>query len=372
MKRFYTELESLRGVAALWVVFYHAFSTIGHSPADLAHLSFNLIANIALTTFFGGEGMVVLFFVLSGFVLSESLSNSDLLKIRTIGGFALKRLTRLMPIAWAAIFFQIIFILVYYRSPVPWEKLPAALALNIEALQPFDGPLWSLRVEVAASLCFPILLFVNRYGTFAGRLLMLFVLCLVTKNVGNPYFVKWLVAFQCGIMIYDFRPLTDAITRTTAKVFLLFAVLLILLPQNLAEFGLLRSPNMILMQTMGATYLICFVLSGHGEKLTATLNIASLRWLGRISFSLYAFHIVLDSVAKWTIWGYVPPERYLPAQTLSALLSVILSVSTATVAYVLIERPSIKLAHIIAGRIMRSRSHLTSPSRSQDRATEMR
>ena len=71
-RRFYPHLESLRGVAALCVVLFHAFGNRSPQPELFANPTPDAIANLILTSIFGGTGTVTLFFVLSGFVLAES------------------------------------------------------------------------------------------------------------------------------------------------------------------------------------------------------------------------------------------------------------------------------------------------------------
>jgi peptidoglycan/LPS O-acetylase OafA/YrhL len=74
-QRFLPRIESMRGIAALTVVGFHISNQFSASPA---FGWFDGCAFLILTAFFNGFGAVVIFFVLSGFVLARSLdANSD-------------------------------------------------------------------------------------------------------------------------------------------------------------------------------------------------------------------------------------------------------------------------------------------------------
>ena len=92
---FLPRLESLRGVAALIVVGYHASHRIS---GGVAYNWFDGFAWRVFTAVSNGTGAVVVFFVLSGFVLARSLeSNSDPVR------FLRNRVFRLFPAAMAVV-----------------------------------------------------------------------------------------------------------------------------------------------------------------------------------------------------------------------------------------------------------------------------
>ncbi len=88
---FLPRIESMRGIAALTVVGFHVSNQLSAGPA-LGW--FDGFAFRILTAFFNGFGAVVIFFVLSGFVLARSLdANSDPTR------FIRNRFFRLFPAA---------------------------------------------------------------------------------------------------------------------------------------------------------------------------------------------------------------------------------------------------------------------------------
>ena len=177
-RQFYPHLESLRGVAALCVVLFHVFGSRSPQPGLFAHPTSDAIANLILTSIFGGTGAVTLFFVLSGFVLAESLAECETINVRIYAAFVVRRIFRLIPVAWASLGLAIVLMIYFHHMTPPWDQLPQALLFNISAIQPFNGPLWSINVECMASAVFPLLLLANRKLNMAGRLLMLLGLLL--------------------------------------------------------------------------------------------------------------------------------------------------------------------------------------------------
>ena len=126
---FLPRLESLRGLAALWVVGFH---------------SFNQFVDTAVT----GIAPVALFFVLSGFVLARSLSNNpDLLT------FLRHRIFRLFPAAIAVVLlFSVLHAQFgFYVAQEPdfsWTNI----VLNALMIRhDINGSMWSMTVECFAT-----------------------------------------------------------------------------------------------------------------------------------------------------------------------------------------------------------------------------
>jgi peptidoglycan/LPS O-acetylase OafA/YrhL len=81
-------VDSLRGIAALWVVFYHAYE--GHHMTRLAEY----LPTFVVTVIANGDLGVAIFFVLSGFVIAHSVSRQTV-DVRFMGRFILRRSVRL-------------------------------------------------------------------------------------------------------------------------------------------------------------------------------------------------------------------------------------------------------------------------------------
>jgi peptidoglycan/LPS O-acetylase OafA/YrhL len=142
---FLPRLESLRGVAALIVVGYHASHRLSGGSA---YNWFDGFAWRVLTAVSNGTGAVVVFFVLSGFVLARSLeSNSDPVR------FLRNRVFRLFPAAMAVValltmlHWQFGFFVGYEASFDPLDVFLNLLMIWTD----INGVMWSVTVECAAT-----------------------------------------------------------------------------------------------------------------------------------------------------------------------------------------------------------------------------
>src|SRR6202000_495333 len=93
----YALVDALRGFAAFAVLFHHATLL----PATEAAMP-NLVPACLLSLSAGGSLGVQVFFVLSGFVIAHSLSDSSL-TIRELGRFMVRRQCRLDPPYWTVL-----------------------------------------------------------------------------------------------------------------------------------------------------------------------------------------------------------------------------------------------------------------------------
>jgi peptidoglycan/LPS O-acetylase OafA/YrhL len=351
-KRFYPELESVRGVAALTVVLFHVFGTREPNPQTLSNLDFEATANLVLTTVFGGTGAVTVFFVLSGFVLGESLNRFPALSVRAYSEYFVKRLFRLLPAAWASIALAII-LMILQGAPVRWGLLGQALALREQVLPHFNGPLWSLYVELYASAAFPILVFANRLLSPPFQLVILYCLLWISAANGFPFWTVFFFCFQFGLMIRSVMiPVIESMPSGMS--FLLFFVSLIgiLAPTNLHHLGFIGTKDHTHIEGLAATFLLAYVLTPQGAWLSEALKIAPFRFLGRISYSLYAFHFPITSALENWTWRHLVSQPYLVAQGVCLLTVVPACIAAGYLGYRFIEEPWRKFGRDIA-RIFR-------------------
>ena len=147
-----TEIDALRGIAAVIVVIYHYTfhynERFGHVKPDYNTTLFD----------FGHYG-VQLFFIISGFVIFMSVSRG-----KSAGDFLIKRTFRLYPAYIAAI---ILTYLVIGNSGIDINRTFFEAIINFTMFQEFlgirniDGVYWSLRVEMTFYLMMALVLYLG-------------------------------------------------------------------------------------------------------------------------------------------------------------------------------------------------------------------
>jgi peptidoglycan/LPS O-acetylase OafA/YrhL len=347
-RRFFGELESLRGVAALTVVLFHIFGVKSPGPGTFDHPDFTAVANLIATTLFSGTGAVTVFFVLSGFVLGESLHRERELNAQSYLEFIIKRGFRLLPAAWASIALAIALYAIR-NVPIRWDLLGPALTLQEQALPIFNGPLWSLNVEMWASVVFPLLVFANRLISGPFQIVILAVLMWMSNSGGFPLWMVFFFCFQLGLMVGTvFIPAIVRMPDRVAFALFVLAVLAVLLPTNLSMLGFITTRDHTHIEGLGAAFIVGYILAPQGAWLSRALNVRPLRFLGRISYSLYVFHLPLTAwIETWT-WDHVISQPYLAAQIVCILTVVPVCLVAGALGYYLIEAPCLRLGRHIA------------------------
>lgn len=148
-KRF-TEIDALRGLAALAVVLFH-YTTRYEKRFGEVSGGFSEIFSL-------GEYGVQLFFIISGFVIYMSI-----LKVKSVSDFAIKRSFRLYPAYIFAVVLTFTVVSLASISQLKIDIIPALI--NLTMFQDFlgaprvDGVYWTLRVEMTFYILMAFLLF---------------------------------------------------------------------------------------------------------------------------------------------------------------------------------------------------------------------
>jgi peptidoglycan/LPS O-acetylase OafA/YrhL len=353
------ELNGLRGLAALSVVFYHFFSLFPPSRWTL----FWKVSPFSLLT--SGKGAVVIFFVLSGFALHRMLLKSVPLRYRD---FALRRITRIygpyvvaLGLALAGNFwlsrgirpnFFEWFNLTWH---VPMDR--TAIWQHVAFLGEYDTKLfnlafWSLVHEMRISLIFPLLFVIVRGRSVVWSSCAVLVLLTVgaflkaaipkPNNLGESLHYAGL--FVVGIYISEHQRRLEIWFRSqTAVIQRLFAVSALVLfcygrfashlfPPGYEEFHDIPVG-------LGAAAII--VLAFSWKPFSSLLVSKPIDWLGTRSYSLYLVHCTVLLALVNLLNLSRPNMALLP-------LYVAVSLIAAQVFYTLIERPSVLLSRKFA------------------------
>ena len=132
-------LDILRGIAALVVVGFHLISC--YPKAFDTHFELGNTVNYN----FPGHMSVLVFFILSGYVIS--INTKRLTDKKSISGYIRKRLTRILPIYFVALVFTIGITFGHYDWRVILSNL-FFVSVPMDNVMIEDGPLWSLNYEL--------------------------------------------------------------------------------------------------------------------------------------------------------------------------------------------------------------------------------
>lgn len=353
-------LDSIRGIAALTVVVFHSLLVFPelHEILDRQQhpyvwsrdLTALLLTVTPASLLWAGREAVLLFFVLSGFVLAQSFDGERSAKPGWMS-FAAKRLFRLLPPC--IVVSLMLGLLVPLSDPRPrpelsewfnslWtEPVTVQLLLGHSLLllgeYTLNNPMWTLHYELRVSLLFPLLMLLTAAGTAviavaaAGGVL----LCLLEmKLVGTGALTTLLFVphFALGaVLARHRRSIAHRISAASAAT----RVGLWVLCYPLLIFGwLVPAGDLIcaLVNGVGAALLIAMVLASNRAQ--AALSVRPLPWLGAISYSLYLVHVPVLLAAvhmggpDWPAWIIVA-------------VSPIASIMAAVLLHHVVERPAI-------------------------------
>jgi peptidoglycan/LPS O-acetylase OafA/YrhL len=289
-------LDVARGLAALLVLLSHAF---GHVPGAAAL----------------GRAGVVLFLVVSGFIIPASLEQGG-----SNARFWLRRFFRLFPLYWVSI--AVGFGCDLVGLPATPIRTPGDWLLNLTMLQGFVnrpnvwGVFWTLQLElVIYAAC--SLLFAARLLSRAGWVAGLAVTAYAALGVSRPLLEGKAFALNGTRFLY-FAPLVGLVAqrywagrlragRLAALVLGQVGMVLAIWGVNHALFPAEMTTDCLweLAQTWGVAYAGFFLLLAVRRWPMP----APARWLGRISYSVYLLHpfvLMLLTLTGWPAWLTVP------------------------------------------------------------------
>ena len=360
-------LDGLRGVAALVVLVHHSLLMIPSFAAPYFDGTANRTAGTwewwvtrtPLHLFWEGTGAVYVFFILSGMVLTLPVLNARNFSWAT---YYPQRLVRLYVPIWAAVAFAVATILIVPRTTEmasawiqrrPTDVTVPAIVHDMTLLAGNGGlasPLWSLQWEVLFSLLLPLFVVIAvKARRFAVPMI---ALCLVVIAVGGAEeWVRFMPMFLIGALLatlvsrlgqlkdsIDARRGSNVIwaVAATAGLGLLVSSWLLLpvdvsVPIRVAVFGL---------TAVGA--LLVVLVAAYWGWARSLLETRLVQWLGAISFSLYLTHEPIV-IASAYLFG---PGR----GALAILVAIPAAFIVAQVFFLLVERPSHRLAKRIGRR----------------------
>ncbi len=277
-----------------------------------------------------GSDAVILFFVLSGYVVAYTAREKD----GALGRFAFARASRLYSVVVPAVILTLAldylgswFDPVAYRgwwwhAAPAWEILLRSLSFTTEwtgsAFRPgTNGPFWSLSYEAAFYLLFGIAIFMR--GWRRAVLLALF------SALAGIKVLLLLPSWLCGVWLYDrgrsvrLRPI-PALIGFVAPIALYVGALSLNLPDHLmaltvASIGqqavhTLRFSNEFIWNALLGILVTCHLLAAFSlfDRRSARTGWTTLiTWLSGASFSIYLVHY-----PALQFWHAILPDPFSP------------------------------------------------------------
>jgi peptidoglycan/LPS O-acetylase OafA/YrhL len=345
----FTYLDGLRGIAATLVLFEHIFEVLIHDTRWAA-IDGGFLAAVFGDTINIGRFGVILFFLISGFVIPFSLNEKS-----TIKGFLISRFFRLYPLYWISILFCLL-CMILTNSSIP--KFSNIIA-NLTMIQAFLGEsnligvYWTLTVElVFYGMC--VILF------YLGLLRSPWLLCsiIITILAGGCALYLWdgtladrlPVAALVNISFMFFGTLLRLalIERTPSAQFLVWIagvaviistpIILFLIHDNMvAQSGLLTFRN----DLIGTTAALATFALGLWHKPEFGREMI---WLGAVSYGLYLFQSPIVDVFRFLIDGSTASFAFYVVATVTTSFAVSGSIHS------LLENPINKWGRRIAAQ----------------------
>jgi peptidoglycan/LPS O-acetylase OafA/YrhL len=342
---FIPRLESLRGIAAVLVGFYHCGCLFLPFPPPAPAIYFG---------FGNGMGCVVVFFVISGFVLARSLDRDARPSPLT---FFRARAFRLLPASIAVVGLLVILhnqIGFYVGYEGRFD--PLNIALNMLLLRSdINGVMWSLTVELAATpliLAATLLYRARGAGPLIAIIAVLFGLSFVGQYrdmIGAN--LAPLYAFVVGVMLhFEGRRLAAIVSERLAPAVAIFGLCLFFAAGLLKQGAAL----MILMDCIAGAMLVLSIAQWPQLGILKPLDLSVVRFFGRVSYSFYLLHPLSTIPALRALAPIL--DRLSPMGQALALTAAttLLTAVPAYLCYRIVEVPGINL-----GRWLRIKQRLT-------------
>lgn len=360
-----TALDAVRGIAACVVVLWHCYLAIPDEQRSHIYAS---LWSIPLRPFYNGAVSVIIFFVLSGYVLAIPFFRARQLSYPR---YLVKRFCRLyLPFVVSICVAALLYLITNRQAvagatllnkmwPLAWPGFPVLaghfLMFGTEPHMTLNSVMWSLVYEMRVSVIFPLLIILcrdTRIAVVIGALLLF--ACtkgLVALGETGPWAVKsfWVTVlwtarivpyFLCGILLNKHsEQIRHVLAHIPWRVRPALIAVPIIIFMTEADKPFYLSARNDTLYVLGAAMVI--VLAIEIPKLRVMLEGAVTQWLGRISYSVYLIHLPILLMIFHVMLGHAPVWFIV-------LAAIVASLATATLMHTLVEVPAIRLGRQFA------------------------
>lgn len=335
-------IDSLRAIAALFVFLQHNSETFSNITQNGMWL-----LDVANKADFGRIG-VVIFFIISGFVIPSSLRGDVPTGIKT---FLVRRFFRLYPAFWLSIPLAILAEWVIGRQ-IPVYDIVAGITMipSVFRAELILPPYWTLELE-----------------------LIFYILCIIFFRYGRLHSQNWLV-FAMNILLFAFivmlvfkdRIITTCLhlslmfwgalcrkvyagnhSRVALINLVIFASIIVFFPPFWAWYKSLDIGWATRYLRLAYAYplsMLIFVVFAFIIPLRSKF----IAWLGTISYSTYLFHPIISALMYKMILSNDVFQQYHSIIYILISYSITIMLSHAIFKYV--ELPAINYAHKVVSR----------------------
>jgi peptidoglycan/LPS O-acetylase OafA/YrhL len=292
-------LDIVRGLAAILVMLVHTrdASFVEYGAIPVASHSPIIFGLFAITRM--GREAVLVFFVLSGFLVFGQVVQRAGDGTFDLRRYAVDRLTRiLIPLVPACVFTAYITYAMTGRDASVLQLLANMIGLNgiIAPTLPWNAPLWTLAYEIWFYVVGGALgyLIVSRH-TSRAAILVLMVCAAIFSILAAQYLLFWMMA---GAMTFQLNVRYRGVQAALGTAMWVFGVIVFELGFASKSFA-----NIAVVPQGVAEFLICagfalalpFLCSDALNRRIAFLS-GYTKWLSSVSFSLYLWNYPINNV----------------------------------------------------------------------------
>ncbi|MEV5029154.1 acyltransferase family protein [Paenibacillus sp. LPE1-1-1.1] len=371
----YEQLDSLRGLAALAVMIGHflmVFTPIVQNTSGLGILDYplNLLKYTPLHAIWGGHEAVIMFFLLSGFVLSLPFFSN---RQQTYTKYVIKRICRIYIPFLVALIIAIVMREAVYVSKLTdltsyynnlWVIPPDLTSIihhllfvgNYNSTR-YDPILWTLVHEMRISLLFPFIMFVIVKGGWKIGLPLALALSYGAEILLDNFETRYMTNFVVSLHYAAFFIVGALLARYQNELKTVFsrlngwwATVMLVLALCFYAFKWIGYGEDFhdrfmphwgdWMTAIGASIFIVAAVSS--VRLARQLQRKPLLFLGKISYSLYLYHMIVLLSLVHLLNGALDTPYIV-------MIAFIASFGAGTLSYYFVELPSIRLGKRLTG-----------------------
>lgn len=338
-------IDGLRGIAAFWVLLFHA-----DPDGRISQLTSTLPTFFVDVVFRRGNWGIAIFFVISGFVMAYSLRNAKI-DFNYLKNFAIRRFVRLSPPYYLSIILTIALTFVASKTiGIAFEPMGEPLSLqrffahlfyvqDLFKLPHIQEVYWTLCLEVQFYFLYFFLLSLAKWLDSSWKLPWTRAAVFIPPALLT-------VLFPIGVFPFDGRPTTILpllysfllgvfaywTWRENLKPLWFYSYCTLLL-----SVGIINSLGFVVTCVIVA---ILILQVARANRMQDLLNWGWLQFLGKISYSLYLNHAFI--IGGTYLVGYKLLGRSIWSEFICLMLGISISLAFSTIMWHLVEKPSMK------------------------------